>query len=1111
MDEASIPNVSYQCLTKLTRQGGPVTCVSLPVNGNCFIAARGPFLERQTNSGVKQQLLVFPKGGTIRGIRYRDSDDSSWDSIVFSGRKLALCSLLQCHSEDMRRLSLFIDNDSSTIPHLTISDWIWDVKSVSGKTTTLAIGLARHIIEFWDFDSADLRIKASRRHRINGDPSCLVTSMHLMHTGNELLVAAGTAFHEIRVWKYDMTAEKSNDIQTIVASHCLRGHAGGVHSVKFASDCLSLASTSDDRSVRFWQYDQANDEWMEKWVGWGHTARVWSVAFAPSLGTVASTGEDGSIRFWSCSSGEVSGCIQHACPLWTVDTFDDFIIAGANDGTVNLYDMTSRISSGNRLTTFDAVPVPDDRPKILLEYTESQDKHKKKPKKKKKKSSNTQVIVGLKWEKNSDDGATLLVATRAGSLLRLNVGSGTWQMIEHWWTSSLKETYDINSSDGCCMSIHERSSAIGTSRGDIVLTRISFNNSKTNKVLSARTLKSVQGLKWLNSGTLISFHVRSVALWLLGKSQAKDEHVKEPNWVFELDEKTKGVPLSCSYEEERSIMIVGDSRGNLTLFLFCDVLMSITNSNNRVQPSFVLPRAHQKEHVTDIVLREDRVLSVGNDGCLHVSYLKKNILVRGWSIPASSMTGISQILSRPGDSSSSLYVAGYYGNTFRMIDIVSGHEFFQFDTGGRQRIHDCDVNFSPSTSEATELSQYGMVVCMNQKDGTNSLLISHLSKSNTEAIIPTTVSKGGISMHSETIFSACFFSIQEAHFLLTGSEDCTSKISFYESENLEDSILGLTPQESCVRAVSSSQHDDSSALLIVGGGKLIVQFFLVHSSQSGTPSSTDDLEIHYLGQFKNRDKALIDHRINNVKAIPLKGTSPIRKHLVVAGDSDGCCHIFIVSETKVEAGILVSTSPRPILCIDLLSVDDQVLVTIGTTGGDVLLFDLPGVYTNLEEHWNDLKQGWTPMATYRAHQMGTNTVHASLQNDKHVKICTGGDDQALCISDIALAIGDAGRLTLASDPNPRVIKELSFSALKGVYQVCHSGRTFVLSVGYSQQLALWELDIEGHIVLQDRASVDLGDVNCLAVDDSTSAIRIVVGGLGVEYMSLKVDNCFHQV
>jgi WD40 repeat protein len=1116
MDEVQVSAAidSGLVLTKASRAGGPVTCVSLPKR-DCAVWALGPYLERSL-AGSNQQLLAFPQGGTIHGIHYVQNDQI-WDSVVFGGRSLAFCNVLA--PSGMNRQDVL--HDEQKRPQLTISDWIWDVECVYQKETrknSLVIGMARHMVEIWEISSTSLPLEATCQRRIYGMPSCLVTSMHLLRHDEDLWIAAGTSFQEIRIWSLNQSLDEVSSM-----SYSLKGHAGIVHSVKFSSDGQSLASTSDDRSVRKWTYDPSLQEWSQQWVGWGHSARVWSVAFGPE--SVVSSAEDGTTRVWSLTTGEALACIQHSCSLWTIDTLDEIAIVGTTDGTVALYDLSSRIE-GRRLAVTESVLVPDDRPKqpttstpdldnqstkeAVIEIPINDQPRKAKKKKKSSKKASSQVIVGLKWLERSDCSSILLLATRAGSLMSLHVQTKEWKQLEPWWDTTLQDSHQILATDGCCMAMNEDWAAIGTTRGDVVLVSVFTTTVRRRIVLSARDLRSVQGFTWINPTTLVSFHVSAVAWWAF---PSKDlERMEKPTFVLNMD--TKGVPMSCAYDEKSQYAAIGDSRGNLALFHLES--SGGDNSSISLEANSILERIHQKEHITAIAFEDNRILSVGNDGCLHTAYISGDYLCKGWSIPASSMTGINRIWtqSAPRDKSRT-YVAGYYGNTFLMADMFTGHELFSVATGGRQRIHDF-LFHSPAT-ESLSADQFRMAVCMNKKDGTNSLLLHCVDGVSKKVEAPSPLSfHDGVSLHGETIFSACFFSIGmkgRSLFLLTGSEDCTSKVSLYRSDKLIDSI-SLTPQESCVRAVCSSQLDDSSALLVIGGGKLALQFFLARSkNDSGqTIESLQDLEINFLGKGATRAKAKIDHRINAVKAIPIQASD--RSHLVVAGDSDGNCHLFMVSEDtqlRPPPGQLVQASSRPILCIDLLSINGRVLVVLGTTGGDVLLFDLPGSFVELSDQWDDLRASWLPLSSYQAHQMGTNSVSSSIQSKEDydgvvVVICTGGDDQAVCICEAHIATSRPSKLELNYKLCPRVTREASFSAIKGVAQFLSKGKRFILTVGYSQQLAVWSCgEIEGsNLQLEHHVPVDLGDVNCLAVDDRLcSECLLAVGGLGMETFALR--------
>ena len=1213
MDEVSTPTRAKKkelgsILTKTSRVGGPVTCVTFAPPSSIFWGF-GPYLHRNrtnhqdSNEVSNNKLLVFPRGGSIHGITYYvdpnkqcdNSITSSFDAVVFGGCQLAFSSILSTDAEmkcfdviSLKEKSTGNTKQSQPQHHLNISDWIWAVTFVDSKASqkqtsssagsplNMVLGLAHHKIEIWNVDvggeTTDPIIQVSRVARIDGSPCVLLTSMHLLpnHDKSNLMIAAGSSFHNIHIWSVD------NNNMTDSNSHCLKGHAGVIHSVKFSPGGKTLVSTSDDRSVRLWKAN--GNQWALEWTGWGHTARVWSIAlFADCDGNtmVASVAEDGKLLVWCCQTGRIISSIQHACSLWSIDMLGRTAMVGTCQGTVELYNLDTRID-GQRFVITDDIAVPDDRPAILPpeeplsslgnseEENNDQELPTSKKKTKKKKKVANQVIVGLEWFKPLDDGEDdgLILATRAGSMMKYSAKTNQWAHISAWSDESADNNNNILATDGCCMGLCDGElAAIGTTKGHIVLVSLSENGTSASAtpkrhILSGATnLKSVQSLEWINETTMISFHVRGVAIWVFPSSDEQSfERVQHPAYILNRSDSNKAIPTCCAYDYQKQIAVVGDSRGTISLFeltaekehgflagpCICDVHSSI-------------PRVHQKEHVTKITfISSTSICSVGNDGNLHMSYIhsedSKLILSKGWSMPASTMTGISDLIVMPPkrgeEVSSDVYVSGYYGNTYRMIDMSSGYEFFSVETGGRQRIHAFSSEMD-NQQKCRNSTGFKMAVCRNNKDGTNTLCVHHTAeKRKEEELSSTRIFHHGQCIHRETIFSACFFSLgsivegKETSFLLTGSEDCSSKISVWESGECVESI-SLTPQESCVRAVCKSQFDEKCALLVVGGGKLVLQFFFVtlNNNKSGIMNTMMDLQIQFRGHGVAKRNCTIDHRINDVKAIPLDVDS--RTHLIVACDSDGNCHIFLMSESAsrpgVPVGIFIPTSARPLLCVNLVPIGTRILVLLGTTGGEILVYDLPGAYVDLVNSLDGLAQNWKEFTSYQGHQMGTNAICTSIipsvanhkdgnENEVRIRICSGGDDQAICICELRIDIIDErGCLTLVDEPNIWFKKEASFSAIKGVldfYNKAH-GKHIIVAVGYSQQLVAWIDDRHGEgnddtttssdLSLLDRIDVDLGDVNCFAVDkttnsgDLTSKLWLAVCGMGIECFSLTLQ------
>ncbi len=326
-------------------------CVAFSPDGTTLAAgSSGKIRLWEARTGTLKRTLEWR---TEFGFRSGIFTPSDVDSISFSpdGNTLAAASSTEIrvwnvetgvekhtitgHTESVFRTSFSPDGNTLVVPYSGTPDRAWDVKTGTEKPVHTAprrgmLSPDGNILASLNRNEIHLRDAATEElvHTLTGytEP---VRSMAFSPDGNTL--ASGSDDQTIRLW----------DIETGQLKREFTAHTAGVNSVAFSPDGKILASGGGwtDKIIRLWDAETGNP--IRELTG--HTGDYITVAFHPDRKILASGSRDKTIRLWNTETGEtIRELTGHTAAVNDVAFSPErsTLASGSRDGTVLLWELT---------------------------------------------------------------------------------------------------------------------------------------------------------------------------------------------------------------------------------------------------------------------------------------------------------------------------------------------------------------------------------------------------------------------------------------------------------------------------------------------------------------------------------------------------------------------------------------------------------------------------------------------------------------------------------------------------------------------------------------------------------------------------------------------------
>ncbi|KAI8369417.1 WD40-repeat-containing domain protein [Radiomyces spectabilis] len=989
-------------------------------------------------------------------------------------------------------------------------DWIMDAQWLTEEDEyrdQMALAFAHNFVDVYDLSGSE----AQRLDHVQCQVRCILYAARFYgNTRDTLILASGTVFNEVHLWK---PSERNEQGDGVVYKN-LAGHEGVIFGVGFSPDGSMLTSVSDDRTIRVWPLHDTNTKQSPQII-FGHTARVWDCQFVDEY--LVSISEDTTCRVWknllmSQNDGDDdvnTGIDGLACweghagkNVWScaISPEHQIVATGGQDSGIRLWSLVSikenKIDSEDDLACISLPTAVDSYVHTRNDFIR-----------------NFSVI-------HQD---TVLAMSSEGHLLKYSAAliDQPWQLLYH---DEAFRNYSIMETSTCGQLV-----VMGSITGDLVF--LSPDNSFTP--LKTKT------------------HANKVFELFVEKS--KDEHVfyvisyafHDDIHFHRLDISNPSNPtlttlytldlpaerttiISLAVVEEESLLICGSREAALLIYRLPH-LEGTLGEPLKITPSMQLRRTHGRQAISSVVIKPKQgqdtkgvtFWTTGRDGC-YIQYSLRSLLSEG-DVPGHTETQLG-IASR-GDTvteSQDLHLEKVYRNKvtkgwLERVVYLDGELLLLGFYRKRFFVHNETKNFELISVACGGAHRRWQFTAQDAK--LDKATFAFIRKEQLYAYFRDGATIGGgfdesilqENYHGREVRAIEYLNLfpemkNDAPLIFaTGGEDTLLRLQQYmpTAKSGFVTLASIRKHKSVIKSVACSKG--LVTLLFTSGATEELRCWKLEATLPEDPRQTLDMKCLEWATCPSVSEDL-ETRIMDISVFAIDPARGL--HIIGAVYSDAMIRIWLFNEATRRFSMVIDGTwhAKCILQIQHVLVADndgsnRILFFTSATDGKIAFWDVTRELNEAVHAVDDLDTDHArpafkltePFYHYQAHMSGVNALQVQLYQGNQLLFVTGGDDNALVAALFELQdqhVQSIGERCTIPGAHASSITDLRFV------------NDSVFSISTDQRLNQWALENRGpqgvSLKLINAAYMDVSDPSAMDVIAVNGEIHVAVTGIGLQ-------------